>query len=53
MIRYVQKNFDGKIIGSFAIPQLSIKTEPIDDQSEEYKEWEKSLEQKQPIRNGN
>ncbi len=53
MIRYVEKNFMGEIIGSSSNKQSGKKMNEIDDQSEEYRAWEKSLNQQNPSEDGN
>jgi len=45
MIRYVERNLDGKIVSSYASPQPNKKLNQIDDQSEEYKKWERSKQE--------
>jgi len=43
MTRYVARDWSNNIVSSYEQPQSYIKLHQIDDQSEEYKEWEKSL----------
>jgi len=50
MIRYIERDWSGKIVSSFEQQQPNKRLNTIDSQSEEYKEWEKSLEQ--PIPDG-
>lgn len=53
MTRYVERNFNGEIIGSSSIKQAGRKMNEIDDKSEEYQAWEKSLAQPIPTEDGN
>jgi hypothetical protein len=43
MTRYVARDWSNNIVSSYEQPQAYIRLHQIDDQSDEYKEWEKSL----------
>jgi hypothetical protein len=48
MTRLVQRNHKGEIVSSYNLPQQGLRLQEIDDQSEEYKEWEKKISNKLP-----
>lgn len=53
MIQYVEINWEGKIVSSYASPQPNKRLNQIDDQSEEYKKWEQSQQEIKPSQDGN
>jgi hypothetical protein len=48
MIRLIQRNRNGEIVSSYNLPQRGLRLQEIDDQSEEYKEWEKKIRNNSP-----